>query len=1606
MSKYELPSYIPIEDITPADMLTLVHSEVKRKGIAGHHIESMNSFYNEGIEQIATKVFSVDGRVKPNRDDKDPADRDIAEISFHVDFTSTRLTKPVATKYNSGRTESLTPNLARLKSLTYSAQLFIDATATATAYYKNGETKTITDTIKDLRIAPIPCMVGSDLCITHNISREMKKNYEEDPNDHGGYFIIQGGEWVIDNLENLNHNIFHVYKQKYENEVVRGMFISKPGDAFENSFQIILRYLQTGAITLEMTIANKEVMIIPFYIIFRLFGMTSDREIVNHVVYGVDNEDPITRSMMRILERCFEVEDSRFNAIQRNTNPDEILRFLANKFLEVKNEVAARKDDNVAKYQNNKLLAIFDKNLFPHIGMDPAHRIKKLRFFGHLVSKLLLVHLNIVEPTDRDSYKSKRVHSAGTSMAKTFKTHFNIAFVQPIKKSLYQDFMSTPFSQVQMAKSIMQVTRSEALEKPLTQSIVSGTRTITHKKIVVRNRVSSQSLYRKNDMNVISTLNNINTPDTNIGSKNTDRADEMRRVHPTYTGYIDVSQSADTGEPVGMKKQLACTASVCSASSSFNLKKSVLGHPDMIPLDKVQPEDMNRDKLSKVFVGGDWIGCCKSAHDLTHYFRMARRYGDINPYVTIVWEPLVREVYFWTDVGRLMRPLVIVYNNLPEYIEQVRGGNRDFKFQQWVLLKREHIAGLRSGALTMDSLREQRIIEYISPEEQESTYISPNIGILRDSQNDIRRKYTHCDIDQAIFGLVTLAAPLANHSNSVRNTMYTNHRKQSCGWYCLNFPYRIDKGRTLQWYCEKPIVSAFSSALTYPNGHNCMVALILHGGSNQEDSIHANQSSIDCGMFNASHYNYEKRELEKGEKLGNPDRARTVDIKRDATYANIDNGLIAEGSLVTKGSVLISKYMPIQNPVDQRIYTDKSVVYKKDEPVRVERAIVVRNNNDVETIKVKWRANRPLSIGDKLSSETGNKGICAALCPRNDMPYCLDGIVPDLLVNAHSIPTRMAVNQILSTVLGTAGARAGIRIDATALRDDIDIDTAIKILEDHGIKYAGHRPMYNGMTGCWINTMIFVGITVYQRLEKFVVDEHYATRSGPTSALTRQPLDGKNKDGGLRMGEMEGWVLYAHGAMRFMHDKYYKDSDGIKLPICRVCGNRAVVNEEDGIYKCKTCADAADIVSVSSSWVANLLANELTAMNAKISYVLEPFTYPVAEGGGAEGGDAISGGNEGGSAEGGSAEGGVATDIIADTTVESCDFKAGDTPNTSKISDMSFSGSVFRDVGGRLKYTPGNVRKDRIHYGQRKLLMCEISFLTNTDSEWCIYAGSAPNVKGAFLASLFPKRKFVFIDPNPFHIKPYPNIVVQEIQSIGEIHDSDANIYTLRDYMTVEIARELQSLDCVFISDIRTNMEKDTPTDTDVLINNIQQYSWCIVLGAKLSMLKFRHPFHNEGESLVRNEMLERELQIAADIESEYTLPHVDFIGDYEDKRLHYFSGSIMIQPWSGAQSAETRLITDCKNICDHGLSSDYEERLYYYNKEERIVKTGPVRCKTLGYCGCMDCRIEYDILQNYVEKFITQKKTAAKKICELIKQVSEYVGRLHRQDAEKKYQP
>lgn len=310
--------------------------------------------------------------------------------------------------------------------------------------------------------------------------------------------------------------------------------------------------------------------------------------------------------------------------------------------------------------------------------------------------------------------------------------------------------------------------------------------------------------------------------------------------------------------------------------------------------------------------------------------------------------------------------------------------------------------------------------------------------------------------------------------------------------------------------------------------------------------------------------------------------------------------------------MLIVKSAKIPQPTDQYLYTDKSTVYKYPEPSIVEKVIVTRNDEDMPQCKVKLRSERKIKTGDKVSSRNGNKSIVAAIWSAADMPYTEDGLIPDVIINPHGLPTRMVIGQVMETTMGELAVQKGSFLAADAFRR-IDMKAIIKELEVKGVKFGGHRRMYNGRTGNWFDTLIFIGPVGYQRLQKFVIDESYAVSTGPTSALTRQPLDGKINEGGLRIGEMEKDVYCANSCMRALHEKFYAHSDGIDLPICRMCGRRALVNEKHGLYKCKFCKDNADICLVPASWVSNIFYSEISAMNIEPRFELEPYWYSRPE---------------------------------------------------------------------------------------------------------------------------------------------------------------------------------------------------------------------------------------------------------------------------------------------------------------------------------------------------------------------------------------------------------
>ncbi len=965
------------EELSKKDMMSLVEATIKENGLVGHNINGFNDLIEHGINKIMTQLFDIDRRIKNERLQEE--EKNIKAFQIKFQFRNVEVAKPNYMIYTNGAPADLYPSTSRLNGCPYSGNVTLKASVILVAHYENGNIEEKRAEIPQFQIGGFPIMIGSNKCHTHFCTKEAMKEMGEDPTDAGGYFIAKRGEYVIDLLENICYNATHIHESIRPNEFVRAEFLSQPGGAFENSSLIRVRLMTNNSITIEINSTKFEKIRLPFYIMYRLFGMTSDKKITETIVFDVEDTSPITLKMCDILEQSFKIADTNFAPIISELNVEKIVQFTGEKISRyIMNNKAYTTNDNAIQYLNEDLLRSLDRVMLPHMGQTIDSRIRKLRYLGLIIHKLLLVHIGIMTPTDRDSYKNKRVHGAGVSLAKAFKTQVNNGIITPLLRAFKKELKNTTWSGF-TSKYIIDIFRnaikSSDLNRAMESAITSGNKTIVIRRRAAINRVSSQALERKNGLNTYSALRTVVTHNAGNASKQTERADMMRRVHSTYTGFICVAQSPDTGENVGMRKQLAITANVCTAYETITLKLHLLNDGDIIPLDNLTSVQMLKESLSRVFLNGEWIGCCKKSYDLVKRYRGLRREGRVvESHTSICWDNMTDEVSFWVDVGRLYRPLLIVDNNVSEYDEAIKN-KKKIDFIQNISLTKKHIDDINSGKITLKYLIENGIAEYITPEEQENCLIAESIDVLRMNKNNVTLQFTHCDVEQAIFGLAAHISPFGNHTQPARITLETNQARQTGGWYALNFPFRTDKNRFFQFYNETPLVSTIAHKYIPSNGLNTIIAYASYGGDNQEDSAIVCQASADRGLFAGAFFRYEMSEKEVDEEFCIPDVTKTRNTKPNASYEKLtDNGFIKIGSIVSYGDAIIGKVAKNTKKDDKYEFTDCSIIYRLHEPCVVEGVMpCLRDLSDNKFGIVKLRFERPLRTGDKLCLHPSHK---------------------------------------------------------------------------------------------------------------------------------------------------------------------------------------------------------------------------------------------------------------------------------------------------------------------------------------------------------------------------------------------------------------------------------------------------------------------------------------------------------------------------------------------------------------------------------------------------------------------------------------------------------
>ena len=429
---------------------------------------------------------------------------------------------------------------------------------------------------------------------------------------------------------------------------------------------------------------------------------------------------------------------------------------------------------------------------------------------------------------------------------------------------------------------------------------------------------------------------------------------------------------------------------------------------------------------------------------------------------------------------------------------------------------------------------------------------------------------------------------------------------------------RMDKTTYVLNYPTRPLVDTRIMNLInlnkIPSGCQIHVAIMSHTGYNQEDSVLINKGSIDRGLFLATIYHTEKDEdknIIRDEIIRcKPDKSKTKGIK----FGNYDklnsDGFVPENTLVENRDVIISKIIPIKenrnDPTKTIKYDDQSKTYRTYEESYIDKNFTGRNGDGYDFAKVRIRTLRKPVIGDKVSSRHGQKGTIGNIIQEKDMPFTKDGLKPDIIINPHAIPSRMTIGQLKETLLGKVLINLGLYGDGTAF-GDLDINTIREELVNIGYESCGNEILYDGHTGKQIESSIFIGPVYYQRLKHMVNDKQHSRSIGPMVNLTRQPAEGRSRDGGFRIGEMERDVMIAHGMSKFTKDRLYDVSDKYSMYVCNKCGMVASFNNgqqknfhmniDFTIHKCKTCNNTTDFSKVNVPYAFKLMSQELQTVN-------------------------------------------------------------------------------------------------------------------------------------------------------------------------------------------------------------------------------------------------------------------------------------------------------------------------------------------------------------------------------------------------------------------------
>lgn len=1206
-----------------------------------HHLSSYNDF-------VSNKIVSTINALNPIITIKNTPDV-THEINVFIGGPTGQdiyINKP--TIVEDGKQRIMYPNEARLKDLTYQSEIFADIFIRYIAK-PVGEPEKITEKLfEKIKIGAIPIMLHSNLCVLNNQPKKILREMGECVYDQGGYFIINGKEKVIVAQERIATNRIFINKSKDDKYSFHGlirctseesplfpktinMYVLSPNKPFKKKKQDEEEEEEEvdpdkpvpeenytkpekeeeedpkkkdphfpNAIVIECPNISKP---IPLFMLFRALGIESDYDILKHIVYDID--DPNNKGMLDFL-RASIVHGNRFY-LQKDVHT-----YLT----------------NFNKFKHfDKLREILLNDIFPNVG---ASFKKKAIFLGHIVNELVKVCLGAKKESDRDSYIFKRVDISGFMIGNLFRDYYN-QFKNKARNKIDNEYL---YGSLKNAKDISGLIRMdnipyifqhEIIEDGMRKSL-KGSWGIGANNTEVKQGLV-QDLSRFSYIGAMSHLRRVNTP-----MDPTSKLVAPHRLHTSQWGIMCPCESPDGGS-IGLLKNLAIMAHITFDMNPKNIQKCLQDH-DLINIENASFEEL--DVHTKVFINNNLVGIHADAPNLYQKLKLLKRNSMLQIFTSISWNVLQKKINILTEAGRCCRPVFVVHKGkllVEQYKDDIMQNKLSWKdlihgFSRKDTNEHEDIYIINNNLEQLEN--NQAVIEFIDVEESNTAYIAM-------SPKDITSQHTHCEIHPStILSILTHQIPLVNHNQAPRCVFSGAQGKQAIGLYATNFANRIDTMSYVLHYPQRSLVNTrfkeFLNNNNMPNGENLIVAIATYTGYNMEDSIIFNRAAIERGSFNITYYkNLMEMEEEnnfEGEliKFGNPvklSNTKQVQKVKFANYKKMDeNGFPLLNSFITEGDAYVGKVriktVKTERPEDEifgdaqsvEYYYDKSSVANKTLSGKVDKVFVYTGENGLKVCKVRLRKFRTPELGDKLCSTIAQKGVIGMILPPEDMPFTKDGIIPDIIINPHAIPSRMTVGQLLECVIGKAAACMGTLIDATPF-NNLDYTPIYNSLEkDFKFERHGNEVMYSGYYGCQLNCDVFIGPTYYQRLKHMVADKMnyrkvdfmsvnngkktYNIRSAPYEFMTRQPTHGRGSEGGLRIGNMELDSISAHGLYQYIKESMMEKSDTFLYELD---------NETHTILHKQDTNDAS---LINTPYSFKLLVQEMMTMCIKPSLMTEP----------------------------------------------------------------------------------------------------------------------------------------------------------------------------------------------------------------------------------------------------------------------------------------------------------------------------------------------------------------------------------------------------------------